>query len=252
MRTVGIDLSSQIANTGICTIEWSKSGASVQSLVSNARDDDIVAAVADADAYGIDTPFGWPARFVDMIAKVNMAGRARTWTKKWRDQMRFRETDRIVSDITGRWPPSVSSDRTAITAMRCQGLLRHLQVSDRSGDGRAFEVYPDVALHRWGLPTDDFRQKKATTERKNLIAALQAGAPWLDLGRHRTLCIMNDDALDAVICALIARAAQIGLVQTPEGPEQLQAARREGWIAIPHQGSLARLRTRPRSKRKPA
>jgi hypothetical protein len=46
------------------------------------------------------------------------------------------------------------------------------------------------------------------------------------------LCRGSDHALDAVVAAITARCAAIGLATRPDG-DQLAAARTEGWIALP-------------------
>jgi hypothetical protein len=70
-----------------------------------------------------------------------------------------------------------------------------------------------VAAHRSGpvtLPRDDTRT-----------------------GWRRELTMRRTDAFDAVIAALTARAASMGLTCLP-GDDDLAAAATEGWIAIPH------------------
>jgi hypothetical protein len=54
------------------------------------------------------------------------------------------------------------------------------------------------------------------------------------------LCKTSDDAFDAVITALVARAAAIGVVEAIPAAEQ-SAAVREGWIAVPRRGSREQL-----------
>ncbi len=57
--------------------------------------------------------------------------------------------------------------------------------------------------------------------------------------RFHQRCVENDDQLDALVCAFIARVAMSGKLQAiPEGSRS--AAAREGWIDLPHDGmSLA-------------
>jgi hypothetical protein len=70
---------------------------------------------------------------------------------------------------------------------------------------------------------------------------LQAQAPWLAWDDDaRGACVRSDDALDAVLAALIARAGALGLTVKPEG-EDLELARTEGWIHLPAKDSLAQL-----------
>jgi len=57
-------------------------------------------------------------------------------------------------------------------------------------------------------------------------------APWLDLGDFEPLSRRSHDAFDALIAALATRAAALGLTLPPTAA-QLEAARAEGWIALP-------------------
>jgi hypothetical protein len=50
----------------------------------------------------------------------------------------------------------------------------------------------------------------------------------------------NDDAFDALIASLVARANALGLCG-PVPDECLDEARVEGWISLPEAGSLAKL-----------
>ena len=84
------------------------------------------------------------------------------------------------------------------------------------------------------------------------VEVLHTHRSCADVGLHDRLaslafefhaCRRSDHALDAVIAALNARAAALGLTATP-GAEQLDAARTEGWIALPT-GNLADLAENP-------
>ena len=67
MITLGIDLASQANKTGVARLRWTKAeGAprvAVETLRVGADDDALVALARDADAIGIDSPFGWPRAF---------------------------------------------------------------------------------------------------------------------------------------------------------------------------------------------
>jgi hypothetical protein len=94
------------------------------------------------------------------------------------------------------------------------------------------EVYPAAALKQWGLTYRGYKGTANASVRHRLVDTLTATAPWLTLGAHDQLCRRSDHALDAVIAALNVRAAALHLTTTPD-PEQLGAARTEGWIALP-------------------
>jgi predicted nuclease with RNAse H fold len=237
--TVGVDLAAEPRNTAVARIRWTQTSAEVQAVGVGADDPMLVAEIAASDKAGIDCPLGWPRRFVEFVAQhesgafvapVDVAG------KDWRRQLAFRETDLIIRSATGLIPLSVAADRIGLAAMRCAGLLGRLaaagQPVDRSGAGVVVEVYPAAALKHWGLTYRSYKGTANTTVRHQLVDTLTAAASWLRLGDHEPACRRSDHALDAVIAALNARAAALGLTTTPTA-DQLGAARTEGWIALP-------------------
>ncbi|MCP4902678.1 MAG: DUF429 domain-containing protein [bacterium] len=115
-------------------------------------------------------------------------------------------------------------------------------IEDRSGDGRVFETYPAAALHQWGFRSTGYKTKKHVDVLQDLFTELCERAPWLKVtsADHRHLLATNDDAFDAIIAAMIARAAVLGLVVQPTDEEKARA-RTEGWIAIPEEGSFNHL-----------
>lgn len=134
-------------------------------------------------------------------------------------------------------------------AMRCAGLLHRLGVRDRSGrDDRVYKVYPALALELWIGTSRGYKQngnagrRGASREsRSQIVARLRSAAPWLQVPEA---CIESDHSLDALIAALLARAAHLGFVEpAPEGAHEL--ARTEGWIAIPTVNALGRLCNTP-------
>ena len=64
---------------------------------------------------------------------------------------------------------------------------------------------------------------------------------WLTLRPEQVEhCVADDNAFDALIAALVARAATVNeVLDIPS--DQMATARREGWIALPKDGSLERL-----------
>ncbi len=243
MITLGIDLAAEPKNTGGCLIEWRGGGAEVSWLAVDLDDAALIGRAEGAGAIGIDSPFGWPTAFVEAVT-AHHAGRPwpiPLWERANRRKLRLRETDEYVRERTGITPLSVSSDTIAIPATRCAGLLDRLGVRDRSGDGRVFEVYPAASLFRWGLPHRRYKGPENVDSRRRLLAKLQKAAPWLELAEaDRRLCLDCDHAFDALVASLAARAAAIGLTAKPP-PEIARAARAEGWIALPDEGSLAEL-----------
>jgi predicted nuclease with RNAse H fold len=246
--TLGIDLASQPDRTAACTVAWQDGAARITHLSLGWDDAGLLDAIDGADRVGIDAPFGWPAPFVQAVA-------APTWPADVpRASLVLRETDRWIHARTGKRPMSVSTDRIAYCAMRCAALLRG---EPRDGSGRCVEAYPDAALRTW-LPPEgrwtSYKRADGQARREHLVTDLFAGlGPAFDADGHVAACVASDDCLDALVCALVARAAALGGTHPPE---DVPLARAEGWIHLPamtlralSDRSAAPARTPPRSPR---
>jgi predicted nuclease with RNAse H fold len=243
--TLGVDLASQAKKTVAAVIRWGADRATVE-LHPRADDATILTLARAAEVSGVDAPFGWPRPFVDFLAEDGVARARRRWDNAYRDALTYRRTDAFVRSVTGSLPLSVSADRIAYVAMRCGLLLAQLGVTDRSGDGRVFEVYPGAALGQWGLRKGDegsYKQgAKGEGARRTILERLVQACPWLELSaEQRSACVASDDVLDALLAALNARAAQLGRTLAPATDEDRELARVEGWIALPRAGTLAGL-----------
>jgi predicted nuclease with RNAse H fold len=250
MRTVGVDLSAGEERTALASVEWdadSRERARVAEPSLGHSDESLLDRLAEAEWVAIDAPFGWPEPMVDALYAYCVEGR---WPGPPKREFRYRATDLHVHDhvltetAQKLWPLSPSTDRIALTAWRLAGLREaacersHVRF-DRAGGDRVLEAYPAAALAMWELRSE--RYKASAEAREELLAALEAKAPWLDWEPGaREACLDSDDALDAVLCALLARAAALGLTEPPP-PERLRLARAEGWIHLPRRGSLGEL-----------
>jgi hypothetical protein len=140
-----------------------------------------------------------------------------------------------------RRPLSVSTDKLGVTAMRCAHLLHRWSAGkaiDRTGRGRFVEVYPAAALARWGLAASGYKGGRNRGALGDLVAKLCAALPSLQLdATARGVCAASDDAFDALVAALVGRAASLGLTDGPPQGLRMQAAE-EGWIHLPVRGSL--------------
>lgn len=238
MRTVGIDLAAEPSKTAVATIDWGERSARVVGLQLGATDDDLAGAVVGAERCGIDAPFGWPDAFVAFVLAHHRREPRRELelsTRAGRLPLVRRRTDRVVHEVTGIVPLSVSADLIAHVALRCAGLLARPAAegidTDRV-DGTVIEAYPAAALQQWGL---SFRGYKGSSNREklgHLVAGFGEAAAFLDLGDARDVCETSDDAFDAVVAAVIARAAAVGRTRLP-GPADRDSAGREGWIHLP-------------------
>lgn len=200
-----------------------------------------------AEWVGIDAPFGWPEPMVAALHCYSLEGR---WPGPEKRPFRYRRADLWVHDRVHAeteehlWPLSPATDRISLTAWRLAGLREAAAARsgvrfDRAGGNGVVEVYPAAALVLWGLPRAGYKSEAEARER--LLTALEAAAPWLiwEPGALE-VCLDSDDALDAVLCALIARAAALGLTEPPP-PEALELAGVEGWVHLPDEDCLAEL-----------
>jgi Protein of unknown function (DUF429) len=195
---------------------------------------------------GIDDPFGWPVPFLDALAAYRKSPAWPSGIDEPRDEFRLRETDRIVHARSGKWPLSVSADRIAIPAMRCAVLLtdiarhRGAKAVARDGSGLCCEVYPDPALRFWtdasdgGLGGASYKGNDFSERRVRALDGLRDELPLNDPNDCLAQIALQDDYLDALVCALVARAAELGQTHAPENRTQSSLAATEGWIHLPN------------------
>jgi predicted nuclease with RNAse H fold len=252
--SLGIDLASQNRKTASCLIDWRPFHAHVyvpQVGIPNGSELDWLVELSEAATWvGIDAPFGWPE---PMVHAISQWAHGEPWPGLDSRDLRLRLTDQAVHEHTGLTPLSVSSDRIAIVAWRCAQLLTRLATNsrpiDRAGSDCVYEVYPAAALRCWDLNHVGYKARgdaaaknEQSMARAALVKELSARAPWLDLTAATEACVASDDALDALLVALVARAA--GIAQTippPSSGEAAERVAREGWIQLPKPGSLEQL-----------
>jgi hypothetical protein len=56
VRTLGIDLAAQPANTSVCAIDWGPSAPVLSDLRAGVNDEALLEAISEADKVGIDAP----------------------------------------------------------------------------------------------------------------------------------------------------------------------------------------------------
>lgn len=313
MDALGLDLSTDPRKAWWCQLHWPEEAERAE-IVDLGEAYDAGARVARDDAWlanvlaeriatfgptperiaGIDAPLGWPQAFVDAILAWSQADRPRLAK---RTELRLRPTDRFVQEISTLTPMSVSTDRIGSTALLCAHLLS--EFADRAGHAtidRArcehgiAEVYPAAALRLWstgdGRPLAWAGYKTEATSRAALLEQL---AEIVDLERpgaseYVEQMTASDDALDAMLCALIASAIARGqtfavdeavragdlvppstrvadplaaLEARADRAEALRQAAtelagREGWIHVPRRAALPELASPPTPRAAPA
>jgi predicted nuclease with RNAse H fold len=250
VTTAGVDFASQSSNTAACIITWRDARAEITEISSSCDDTYVLNLVARVAKLGIDVPLGWPSEFVKAL---NMHAQDGSWPEHYEHltnsrDYRMRRTDTWVHDGLGLpLPLSVATDRIAIPAMRAAALF--VKITPRialDGSGVVTEVYPAAALARWGFTSKSYKGAANVKVRTELVDEFcQRTSEWLDFkSDQRALCIANDNVFDALVAALVGRAALVGLIEPiPLGLRD--AATREGWIAIPREGSFAQLALAP-------
>ena len=238
MRTLGIDLAAEPKGTAISIIDWTPERAKLSTVRVGVTDDEIVPLAIGANKVGIDCALGWPTDFVSFLRAqehLDTVDGVFDGGLEWRRKLAFRETDRHVCAVTGRWPLSVATDRLGMTALRCSGLLTRLKRAgidvDRTGAGHVVEVYPGASLRMWGFDSAGYRN--SVEIRSQLLESLLQQLPGLDVGDFRDQLVESCDAFDSLIAALATRSAALGFYEPPLGGI-VDVARTEGWIALPN------------------
>jgi hypothetical protein len=236
--TVGIDVASQPERTAACWIRWDGGLARVERVEQPLHDDRLRSIFAEDSAakVGVDVPLGWPTAFVHAIG-AHHAGEP--WPGVPLTELTRRATDWRVHITSGQLPLSVSTDRIAYPTMRIAALLP--VSTDRTGEGRIVEVYPAAALRSWSLPWQRYKRAPGLVALGELVTALRHAAPWLRAEEEWWSWFeRRDDAFDALVASLVARARACDLCD-PIPPEHHTVAQAEGWIAVPRNDSLSDL-----------
>lgn len=243
MRIAGVDLAAEADRTGLAILkvgerESLNAQMTIDELLLGADDHAIRNAITQAGRTGIDVPLGWPQKFVEFVSD-HASGKLsapESTDREWRRGLALRETDRYVQRAIGVWPLSVATERIAYAAMRWAGIEARLKAEDvpvvRDGSDAVYEVYPAAALKAWGLRHRGYKGKKNSEVRHELVDELSKTFPNLEWNGHRDLCIADDNALDAVLAAIIALEAYLGRCE-PAPADLKSSALREGWIWVP-------------------
>ncbi|MGJ5894599.1 DUF429 domain-containing protein [Streptomyces niveiscabiei] len=260
MVTVGVDLAGRTGTTGVCRVTWGRRPTA--ELLPARHDDDLLAAMRSADKTGLDSPLGWPVAFIALLTAHRTGGElpaldhhaacadgrpglGNTFTHRLTDDAAWKRTG-----AGKRRPLSVSADKLGIVAMRAAGLLARLAEGGpavpRDGSGSVVEVYPAFALIQWGLAQEGtYKGKGVTAARSRILTGLEAGLDLELSGRVRDRCTASDHDLDALISAVVARAAARGLTEAPATDHERAMAAVEGWMHLPRRDvGLAEVRGR--------
>ncbi|MFF4209351.1 DUF429 domain-containing protein [Streptomyces sp. NPDC001796] len=247
--TVGVDLAASTRRTAVCRMLWGGGPGVTAEFLEPEGDDGLLAVIRSADKTGLDCPLGWPSSFVATVGAHHRgeplpppAGYGKHADgRPGLDPLRFRLTDDITWKATAMRPPlSVSTDLLGVVALRAARLLDVLAATGaevpRDGSGAVAEVYPAAALRRWGIrPAGSYKRAapEARAVREHIIGSVEAGLGAPLPGAVRERCADSHDHLDALVCALVARAVLVGDTVGPRTADERAAAAREGWIHLP-------------------
>jgi predicted RNase H-like nuclease len=242
MRTIGVDLSAETRKTAVCSIDWD--AAEVRLHDRDLADESLVELIGEARLTGIDSPLGWPDDFVRAVAAHASLEHFADWSEvseQKRRRLRLRATDQYLHDEFGLNPMSVSTSWLGSVALRAAWLQercidRGLDVNRSGVSGKIAEVYPGAALLRWGFLGRGVKYKgRGLAERKvrkEIVEQLQRTVLRSDIRGVAARCVADDDELDALVCAVVARAVIANRTLRP--PRELaEIAGREGWIHMP-------------------
>lgn len=82
------------------------------------------------------------------------------------------------------------------------------------------------------MPHRGYKGKEAASQREVLVGGVCEQFPDLGWNGYQEMCVRDDNALDAVLAALLAREVERGNCEPP--PERLrEVVSREGWIWLP-------------------
>ena len=181
----------------------------------------------------LDAPLGWPASLGQQL-NGHSAGKVIPLDP---NLLFRRETDRFVKRVVDQLPLEVGADRIARTAVaalkyldqisKTIGQVIPLAWSNELDSGlSAIEVYPAATLKQAGFLSKGYKKPGHRAERKEIFDALCGHTKF---ETKASVAIDDDDVLDAAVCVL---AGSHFLMNQSLGPENINLARKEGWIWV--------------------
>jgi hypothetical protein len=253
--TLGIDLASQPKRTAVAVIAWDQARPRLIELALHRdRHGDIFhdkylittatnlrrpADCPEIAKVAIDAPLGWPRDFVSALAAYTEGLIPPVPMDFDKSSLYRRTTDALIAERTEANPLPVSVDKIGYCAIRAAVLVGEIarltspEAAARDGSGIVCEVYPAPAIRRW-LDVRGYKGAAGTAIRAEMVDRIVGATRMCDPFRllERARESPDDDLLDALICALLGRACELGQTD-PVPPEHHQIALEEGWIHLP-------------------
>jgi predicted RNase H-like nuclease len=240
---IGVDCATDPRRVGLALARAGSRTTRVLQVVDGGEAESPAACIArwmaDADRVllAMDAPLGWPVALGRRLA-THRAGEP--FAEDPNEVFR-RGTDRFVRWTVGKQPLDVGADRIARTAHAALGLIEEVRVLARARiplawspdfkePAAAIEVYPAATLAVHGLPASGYKTAEQRDRRNVILRGLKER---LVLPEDVKPLRANADRLDAVVCVLAGLDFLTGAAMAPE---DLDTARREGWIWVRRPG----------------
>lgn len=241
MLLVGLDAASQPENFGFAIgtlsrdrIDLREAGLLSTKGVPDALSDVVAPRLREADhaLVAVDAPLGWPVGLWRSLADHH-AGEPIHVDKR---ELFSRETDRVVTEKVGKRPLEVGADKIARAAHTANLVLARLRelvqrpiplvwTPGFQGLG-TIEVYPGATLKARRLENSGYKKSDEASKAVRLRIAECVRDELPALGRFTDVKV---DVFDACLCLL---AAKDFLRCATLQPDDLELARREGWIWV--------------------
>jgi len=201
-----------------------------------------LASRCDVGVLAVDIPFGWPSGFTTFVERWTPAAPTPVPTPA---EFRYRVTDQVMWDATGKAPMSVSAEKFAMGARMWAELVHgggwgsRVDV-DGSKVGNSpppiVEVYPGATLRVLGFNKGYKGDKDKPRRRREGYAAALVDRFNVTPPDCTSALSVTDNELDAFVAALtgLAYLGKLpGWTVAKPSDEQSAAAEREGWIFYP-------------------
>jgi hypothetical protein len=236
---IGIDCAVDERKIGIAVAEVSTVNCRVYSAETGTRQPSIVTRIVEALSMSerallaLDAPLGWPSALGPTLSE-HRAGRPLEHSP---ESLFRRDTDRNIRTRFAKQPLDVGADRIARTAYAAlemlQQLARHIGreiplawTPEFKQRVAAVEVYPAGTLLAYGLPASGYKKQNQRAVRKEILHGIRE---HVELVVNGSVPKANADALDALVCVLAGFDFLLGMAV---GPDDLDLARKEGWIWV--------------------
>lgn len=238
VRLVGFDCATDPRHVGLALGELASGVRLLEVRKASSRGDIVDTIVgwlrkSGQAVFAIDAPLGWPAPLGAALAG-HQAGAP---VVPDAHSLFRRRTDVAIKQRLGKQPLDVGADRIARTAHAALEVLNAVRervpvtLGWQPGNveaKQAIEAYPAATLTALGLRSTGYKTREAKSVRRELLASLPIESVPDEVVRAAT---DSDDVLDAVLCVLGAGDFATG---NAVAPDDLELAKREGWIWTRH------------------